>query len=1275
MNVDRHMPARLAHLRAGPPPASPRAPRRIALGVTVGLAAMSLGMGMAPAAPTETTNRYEVVPGSPVLISEIANGGAGASATADRVSAKNFIELSNYGDTPMDISGWKIYRCGQTGDGYGPQSVVPENTVLAPGDQFTTARDTSGYTTDASYDTSLHEFGYGAFIEDAKGQRRDAVGVYHPDVNSDCAINGVNLRSGLDHRLDESFQRVSANGPLADNWIIATRTVDAPNATAGTRKTIDNGLRFTELSNGGAGNAANQYVEVTNFSTTPVDMSSYSLFRCGENGTAYSLIPKLPAGSVVAAGDSFVFSNSKGAQPAGGADLTFAAGIHWRDFGVMLVTASQEIVDRAGVYNNRNSVCTDGSAIKTVPDHYQNEVLTRVSNTGDNSADFALTTTRTPGSHGAQTTLATAAKPATGDVQISEIAASGAAGADDEFFELANYGATAVNLKGWSAYRCTNTGQGSATPQIADLGDITLAPGQVYLASSVNAPAIVRDVSNASYATGLDETDYGVYLMDAAGAKVDAMAAYDVDVDRFTPCRLGQETRNYTKPDQGQSYQRAQHTGDNENDFVIAATRTPGILNDVSYVDPTVPLAGELDPTTVSTNNVPGTPKLTVAGGSDLSATVSGTDDGGTTLALKAESAELKDSSAVVVHTGSSTAAVPATLEIPGETIARKGQQMETSGAPGEFPFQRFELPVASGEPANFSWSGTTSSRNEIQMYAWDSVAAGWMLLTTAVPSADGDLTLNGTVPEDKVKDGVAQVLVIDGPRTSGGLIDEIGVTDQAFANPASYDFSLNHMTDPQFYSESFRDVFRKMSSWVVSNADSRKVAYNSLTGDIIQNWIAGNSAEERANREYAAARKIMSLINDANIPNGVLPGNHDNFWGRDNSKFNEYFPVEMYQDKEWYGESWQKGDNAAHTDFFSHEGMDFMVLNLPYRSSAPQLAWASAQAAAHPAHNIIIATHSYLHTAGTRDNIDARYTSSAQETWDTVIAPHDNVFLVLGGHYHGVVTNYADPVTGEQTDATELARDTYAIKNVGGNRRTVVEMLADYQGYRSSVSTTRNDLLDRDSGFQRLLQLDLDAGLMAVNAYSPSLDSFEAWKYDEPAYRGATARYDAGDDEFVAQVSLIRSTTLKSSQWAQTGSFSEFAQGTLENGGQQNIALATGAKEQLWTVSLTDPEGNVSRSTPRVLAALAATPTATATATATSSVPGAGTSPTVSATAIPGAATSTPGNAVVAGGEGSDELVATGANVGIFVTGAVLLLLAGAGVLMGRNRRASSHS
>ena len=1169
---------------------NPSIRRSGAVFAAAGVAAALVLAAAAPAAAAPAPLRYDIEPGSPVLISEIANGGQRDGDTqASRLSARNFIEITNYGDAPVDITGYRIYRCGGTGASYGPQAIAAEGTVLQPGEQYTTAGEGSGYDVDNIHSTNLAGYNYGAILEDASGQRVDAIGFYHEDVNNDCDVEGEWLQDALQHRLDESHQRVSNTGDIEADWIIAPRTVGEPNATEQDVPRIDNGLRISEFTNGGDTSTWDQYVEVTNYGDDTVDMTGYQLFRCGENGTQYLQLGALPEGTTLDPGESYLAARANGAH-ADEADITYGTAMHWRDSGAMLLTAEDEIIDRVGVYNNKNSACNDGRPIHEKLNHFDNTTHQRISDTGDNLTDFIQTATRTPGVEDPSTEYEPV--PEWGgfrDVRISEITAAGPAGGSDEFFELGNYGDQPVDLSGWSAYRCFGTGQPGVgeSVQIADL-DATIEPGQTYLGVSAGAPAALQEIADGVYETGLNHTDgYGLYLTDENNQLVDAFASYDVIVDQYTPCRLGEEARNWTKTDEGESYTRAQATGDNELDFVVTAERTPGELIDAEIVDPTEPLPGELDPVEVDTNHMPGTPVTTDTGDATGITT---SDQSGSTLEVTARVADLRETSDAVVREGVSPVPVPETLEIDGEQIVAEPGEVTASGT--GYPFQRFE--IAATEDAEFVWHGTATARNELQLLIWSDGA--WQGADTAVPSADGDLTLATDVPPSAISEGTAHLLVIDGPRTDGGLIEEIGVHDNAFADPGSYDVAINHMPDTQFLAEGFRDVFRQQATWVIANAAARNIGYSTLTGDIVENWMNGNHPQERADREFQAAQNIIGLLNDADVPNGVLPGNHDNFWGRDNTLYNEYFGPSMFEEESWYGQAWAPGDNSAHTDYFSEGDVDFLVISLPYRPSNEQLAWASEQAAAHPEHSVVVSTHSYLHTSGVRDNVDLRHPATGEAVWETIVAPNDNVFLVLGGHYHGVSTQYGDPVTGEQTDATEVTPGTVAVENVGASGRMVVEMLADYQGYRSTQAedptVTRDDWLDRDTGFQRLLQLDLDAGLMAVNAYSPTLDTFESWRYDEPAYRGDDARYDASDEEFVVEVDLVRSTTLQPAMWAVTGPAEEIDGGTVAPGESAQVQLPTATDvDRLWYARVDDADGNTVTSVPAVLPA-ASTPT-----------------------------------------------------------------------------------
>lgn len=1137
--------------------------RRQLLGAS--LAATIAFSALAATSPAQAAPTPAPTPG--VLISEVASGGPTGSSD-------NFIEIANFGDAAVDVGGWRIFRCGQSGDAYGPQAVIPAGTTLAPGQQFTAVRSGSALAAagvgDAVYDTSLHSFGFGAYLETAENAVVDRVGFYAPGIDSQCQ-NPTTIQRSASWLHGESHQRVAATGALETDWITAPRTPAAANATAPSDIRRPGDIRVSEFAPGGpAGN--DDFIEIANYGRDPIDLGGWSLYRCGDNSQSYVQHAGLPAGTRLAPGDTFTFARAGSGLPA---DATYPTSLHWVNSGAMILDPDKNIVDRMSVYRDRQSPCTDGTAAVMDIDTADGLSFQRNTSTGDNAADF-VRAARTPDELPAgPITPAEPAAVVPGPIQITELAAAGPAGANDDFFELTNTGETPVSLSGWSAYRCEGTGRRSATPQIADLG-VTLAPGESYLATAAKAPAALRDRAQATYSTGMNEKDgFGLIVRDSAGTTVDAVGVYNTV--SYSACVQGYAVQNFAKTEAGESYQRSRSTGVNGDDFLIAE-RTPGSHTDIPWSDPTVPLTGQLDPVAVETRQQPGTPRA-ITGDKDsegrITTRVTTEHGNGGELSVSFRSANPVplDEAATRSLTGVTREVPPAQREIDGEVPATTGALI--AGAEGGFPFQRFELAIdeVPAEGVELSWSGTTAPRNEIQMYGWDPATAGWQLIDRGVPSADGQLTLIGALTPGMVSaEGAASVLVLDGPRTTGGLLEEVGVQDGEFVNPGRYDLAINHMTDTQFLSEGFLRVYTDMAAWVVANADARKIAYNAHTGDIIQNWINGHSDPERARREFRAASRIQALMDEAGVANGILPGNHDNLWGRNNDMFNEYFPVERYADRSWWGGAWAEGDNSAHYDRIVRQGVEFLVIHLPYNPTDAQIAWGSTIAAENPQANVVVATHAYLYTDGTRDNRDAnRYTARGDEIWSNLVAPNDNVFLVLGGHYHGVSTQLADPVTGEQVDATELDGGTVVLDNVGSTGRRVVEMLADYQGYRSTQPDARADTLDRDTGFQRLLQLDIDAGLMAVNAYSPSLGAYDAWRYDEPAFRGDKARYDASDDEFVVQLSLNRPTAFRTVGWGVQGASSEAATVTVAAGATAEHRWEAAQAGLLWHAVVTD--------------------------------------------------------------------------------------------------------
>lgn len=341
--------------------------------------------------------------------------------------------------------------------------------------------------------------------------------------------------------------------------------------------------------------------------------------------------------------------------------------------------------------------------------------------------------------------------------------------------------------------------------------------------------------------------------------------------------------------------------------------------------------------------------------------------------------------------------------------------------------------------------------------------------------------------------------------RTSAGPT----APDGAFRDPATYDLALAHITDTQYLArcangsgilpsirERCQDIYEGMSQWIVDNAATRKIAYTAHTGDLIDSYILNTPLFGRG--EFARASEAQSILDDAGMPNGVLPGNHDNVSGTKSGLFNEFFGLDRYRRasakaaQPYYQGPWRPGDNSNHVDEFHAGGVDFAVIHLGYGVDDNELAWADEQIASRPRHNVIIATHAYLKPGPGPSGEGAALSHDGERVRTRLVDPHRNVFLVLSGHEHGVGRNIR--------------------QDAGTPGHQVIELMADYQDYNAGSDGRGH------AGFIRMLQMDVQRGELTVDTYSPSLDSFRSRDYDTKPGRA----YDGTEDEFTVPVTFI---------------------------------------------------------------------------------------------------------------------------------------------------------
>ncbi|MGO1183464.1 MAG: LamG-like jellyroll fold domain-containing protein [Micrococcaceae bacterium] len=536
---------------------------------------------------------------------------------------------------------------------------------------------------------------------------------------------------------------------------------------------------------------------------------------------------------------------------------------------------------------------------------------------------------------------------------------------------------------------------------------------------------------------------------------------------------------------------------------------------------------------------------IPVAGGTDT-----GQESGSVTLSARADNPDggpvtstFYEGQADLAETGFQglLGSTPETLEFDyteAEELDGAGQSL--SAAPGSIAFQRFDVEVqvesdddAAGQAVR--WSGTVDPSRQVNLLVWNTATESWEKLTGG-RGIDGDeLTLTAEITDDHrggEDNNTVRVLVTGEDPFADDLDNEVR---DGFENPNDYDFSLAHFTDSQYlaegaaedaYSEEQKSVWAQsytdVMDWIVDNAEERKIAYVGHTGDIIENWHTGTPRDDEdayreiAIEEFEFVSEAQKILDDAEIVNGVLPGNHDNRSGADigaDSLYNDYFGPERYEALE-QTQGWQdaqasytpyaEGDNQNHYDLFTESGMDFIALHLGYDVTDEEIDWADEVLKQYSDRNAILLTHAHRKPSENPDGRGATFSHDGINIDEGVLKKNPNVFLVLSGHEHGV--------------------DIEVRKDVGTENNNIVELLADYQFYTVSAEElgltgvdgrSEEEMLQFGSSFFRLLQFDVDRGEMAVDTYSPLLENFGATEYDD------RERYNGTEDDTRLPVQL----------------------------------------------------------------------------------------------------------------------------------------------------------
>ena len=379
----------------------------------------------------------------------------------------------------------------------------------------------------------------------------------------------------------------------------------------------------------------------------------------------------------------------------------------------------------------------------------------------------------------------------------------------------------------------------------------------------------------------------------------------------------------------------------------------------------------------------------------------------------------------------------------------------------GILPYITYTLKVGEvgeNDKLVLNWNGKASNADAThasKLFIKNTATGAW----DEAASADENGSMEVSIPvQDHVQDGTATVMVQC--TADSALPDLSGVTDKAPAAdwdgtniPESYDFAFAWETDTQYYSEEFFQHYLNMNNWIVDNKDKLNIRYVIHTGDIVDDFDMMY--------EWDNADKAMKILDDANMPYGVLAGNHDIAAGAmEYENYQKFFGAQRVQDQPTFGEAYK--DNIGHYDLLTENGQDFVILYMSWDIYEDEINWMNSVLQKYSDRKAILCFHTYTRVAYNADGGLMDY--YGQLVQENVVAKNPNVIAVLNGHYHGA--SYETTVFDDDKD--------------GVYDRTVYQICTDYQsGFEGG------------SGYIKMLYFDLDNNKIYINSYSPSLNDF----------------------------------------------------------------------------------------------------------------------------------------------------------------------------------------
>lgn len=291
---------------------------------------------------------------------------------------------------------------------------------------------------------------------------------------------------------------------------------------------------------------------------------------------------------------------------------------------------------------------------------------------------------------------------------------------------------------------------------------------------------------------------------------------------------------------------------------------------------------------------------------------------------------------------------------------------------------------------------------------------------------------------------------------------------------PKTGKYTIAVIPDTQYIIQSYPTLMPKVADFVLARSETDDIKFIIHVGDVVNNIT---------DKEWSLAKSELDRF-DGKIPYSLAPGNHDYVTSgnvRNTQMFNQYFPIDHFKANGAYGGAYDETSSDNLYFCFEAIGLKYMVMSLEFGPREDVVRWANEVIAAHPEHNVIVATHAYLNKNAQHIKPGDQYVPSSysflggdcnngDQLWSKLISKHPNIVLVLSGHINTENIVWRENKGEAGNSVIELLCDVQDLDNLYGGFGGVMFMTFSDGGQTvdiSFASAIKNKYFKESNQFQ----------------------------------------------------------------------------------------------------------------------------------------------------------------------------------------------------------------